>query len=279
MTGDSILTETRDRVLHVMLNRPEKRNALTESMRIELTEIVRQAARDRDVGAILIKGAGKSFCAGVDISPNGARSSERSSQTLPERMQSQRELSGRWGLLWDSPKPVLAQVHGHCIGGGTDLALHCDIVIAAEDAQFGYPPVRAQSSPGTHMWTYLVGPQWAKRLLLTGDLIDGKTAAQIGLVLKAVPSERLDGEAVELARRIAMVPSDLLAINKGICNRALELMGRGLLQQLAADADALGSTVPSAAEFARIASENGFRAALEWRDGKFRDGANPMTSG
>jgi enoyl-CoA hydratase len=269
MGSEFILTEKREGVLHLTLNRPEKRNALSQPMRDAIAETVDRAREDPEVGAILIKGAGPTFCAGADIAPNPSRVTPYA-KALSEDIEDLRRFAGRWGVLWNSPKPVLAQVHGYCIGVGTDLALNCDIVIAAEDAQFGFPPVRAQGSPATHMWTYLVGPQWAKRLLLTGDLIDGKTAAQIGLVLKAVPAAQLEAEATGLARRIAMLPNDLLAVNKGICNRALELMGRGLLQQLAAEADAVGHKSPAAAEFSRIAGEQGLRAALEWRDGKFR---------
>jgi enoyl-CoA hydratase len=269
MTDTPILSEQRDGVLHLTLNRPEKRNALSEAIREELVDRVQAAGADPEIGAVVIKGAGPTFCAGADISPVPGRASpyERS---LQDDIASLRHFAGRWSVLWNLNKPVLAQVHGYCIGVGTDLALNCDIVIAAEDAQFGFPPVRAQGSPATHMWTYLVGPQWAKRLLLTGDLIDGKTAAQIGLVLKAVPAAQLEEEVTTLARRMALVPRDLQATNKGICNRALELMGRGLLQQLAAEADAIGHKSPAAREFAQVARDQGLRAALEWRDGKFR---------
>lgn len=271
MDSPMILTETRDRVFHLTLNRPEKRNALSEEMREEIVRTILETRKDPAVGAILITGAGPSFCAGADISPRPSRRSPYE-QTIRDDIENLKRFAGRWSDLWNYSKPVVAAVHGYCIGVGTDLALNCDLVIAAEDAQIGFPPVRAQGSPATHMWTYLVGPQWAKRLLLTGDLIDGRTAAQIGLVLKAVPAERLREEAFGLAARMALIAPDLLATNKSIVNRALDLMGRGLLQQLAAEADAIGHKSPASREFSEIAKEQGLKAALEWRDGKFRGG-------
>jgi enoyl-CoA hydratase len=143
------------------------------------------------------------------------------------------------------------------------------MIIAAEDAQFGFPPVRAQGGPPTHMWTYHVGPQWAKRMLLTGDFIDGKTAERIGLVLQAVPADQLEHETHELARRVAMIEHSLLAANKSVVNRAVELMGRTMLQEFSRDADAMGHQAAAAAEFGRIARTDGLRAALSWRDDKF----------
>lgn len=180
-------------------------------------------------------------------------------------------MTSYWRVLWDFPKPTIAQVHGHCIAAGTDLALHCDMIVAAEDARFGFPPVRVNGSPATHMWTYMVGPQWTKRILFTGDLVDGRTAAQIGLVLKAAPSRDLAAEAHALARRIALVPNDLLAAHKSVCNRAIELMGRAIMQDMAIQTNVIAHKARSSAEFSRIAGEQGMKAALEYRDAKFRE--------
>jgi enoyl-CoA hydratase len=174
--------------------------------------------------------------------------------------------------LFDMHKPVIAQVHGYCLAGGTDLALLCDIVIAAEDARFGYPPVRALGSPVNHMWTYLAGPQWAKRMLLTGDTITGAEAERIGLVMKAVPEGDLHAEVEELADRMAMIDVDLLASNKRIVNMAMELMGARTMQRMAAERDAIARQAPVVTEFYQMAKEKGLKAALEWRDSKFGDG-------
>jgi enoyl-CoA hydratase len=174
--------------------------------------------------------------------------------------------------IFDMHKPVIAQVHGYCLAGGTDLALLCDIVIASEDATFGYPPVRALGSPVNHMWTYLVGPQWAKRMLLTGDSISGKEAERIGLVLKAVPAGSLEAEVEEVAGRMALVDVDLLAANKRIVNMALELMGARTMQRMAAERDSIARQAPVVHEFYQMAKEKGLKAALEWRDSRFGDG-------
>jgi len=174
--------------------------------------------------------------------------------------------------LFDMHKPVIAQVHGYCLAGGTDVALLCDIVIAADDAQIGYPPVRALGSPVNHMWTYLAGPQWAKRMLLTGDTVSGKEAERIGLVLKAVPPEELEAEVESLADRIALIDVDLLAANKRIVNMAMELMGARTMQRMAAERDAIARQAPVVHEFYGMAKEKGLKAALDWRDAKFGDG-------
>jgi enoyl-CoA hydratase len=172
---------------------------------------------------------------------------------------------GRWTELgvW---KPFIAAIDGYCLAGGTDLALNSDMIIAAEDAQFGFPAVRSIGSPATHMWTYMVGPQWAKRLLLTGERIDGRTAERIGLVMQAVPPSELDEPVHTLASNIARVPYDLLAQNKSICNKAIELMGRTLLQELARESDAIAHKSPAAQEFSRIARRDGLKAALAWQN-------------
>ena len=128
--------------------------------------------------------------------------------------------------MFDVHKPVIAKVQGNCMAGGTDLALMCDVVIAAEDAKIGFPATRANGTPPNHMWVYHVGPQWAKRLLLTGDCLWGRDAARIGLVLDAVPAERLDEEVNELARRMSCIDADMLAAQKRVVNMALELSGR-----------------------------------------------------
>ncbi|CAI8047638.1 3-hydroxypropionyl-coenzyme A dehydratase [Geodia barretti] len=168
-------------------------------------------------------------------------------------------------------KPVIAGVHGYCIAGGTDLAMHCDIIIAADDAQIGFPPVRSMGTPPTHMWTYMVGPQWAKWFLLTGESVSGTRAEELGLVWKSVPGEGLGAAVEDLARTMARIPWELLAANKSIVNKAMDLMGRTTLQHIAAETDAIAHQAPVVKEFSRMAREEGLKAALEWRDGPFRD--------
>ena len=174
--------------------------------------------------------------------------------------------------LFDMHKPVIAQIHGRCLAGGTDLAMLCDMLICADDARIGFPATRGQGSPPNHMWLYMLGPQWSKRLLLTGDQLLGSDAATLGLVLKSVPADRLEAEVEELADRLAQVDTDLLAANKRIVNLGLELMGAKTLQRLAAEMDARGHLAASREEFRKQVMEHGIRKATRMRDAPFGDG-------
>jgi enoyl-CoA hydratase len=274
MPYETILYEPSDGVARITLNRPEKLNAISWQMQEELQQVLWQADRDASVHVVTLRGAGRSFSAGYDISPPpGEGATHAASGHTMERDVWFLEQATRMRMtIWEMHKPVIAGIHGHCLAGGTDVAFLCDIVIAADDAKIGYPPVRALGSPVNHMWTYLVGPQWAKRLLLTGDTISGAEAERIGLVLKAVPSEQLDAELNDLARRMALIDVDLLAANKRIVNMALELMGAQTMQRMATERDAIARQAPVVTEFYAMAKEKGLQAALEWRDDKFGDG-------
>jgi enoyl-CoA hydratase len=274
MPYETILYEPADGIARITLNRPEKLNAISWQMQQELQVALWEADRDSAVHVVTLQGAGRSFSAGYDIEPpRGDGMTHAAGHHTMER--------DIWGLeqatqmrmtIWEMHKPVIAGVHGHCLAGGTDVAFLCDVVIAAEDAKIGYPPVRALGSPVNHMWTYLVGPQWAKRLLLTGDTISGAEAERIGLVLKAVPAERLDDEVRDLAARMALIDVDLLAAQKRTVNLALELMGARTMQRLATERDAIARQAPVVTQFYTMAKEKGLKAALEWRDAKFGDG-------
>lgn len=273
MTYETILYEPADGIARITLNRPEKLNAISWQMQEELRDALWAADRDPAVHVVILRGAGRAFSAGYDISPPpgqathaaGGHSMERDiwwlEQALHMRM-----------AVWDMHKPVIGQVHGYCLAGATDLVFLADIVIAAEDASIGFPPVRAMGSPVGHMWTYLAGPQWAKRLLLTGDNISGAEAARIGLVLEAVPATQLEAHVEALAQRMALIDVDLLAANKRIVNLAMELMGARTMQRMGAERDAIGRQAPVVTEFYQMAKEKGLKAALEWRDAKFADG-------
>jgi len=259
----------------ITLNRPEKLNALSRQLQRELNQALWQADEDTRVHVVILRGAGRAFSAGYDLT--GPRPTR---EDIPTRGRSEID-DDIWHLeaaqrermaIFDMHKPVIAQVHGYCLAGGTDLALLCDIVIAAEDAIIGFPPVRAMGAPPAHMWTYLCGPQWAKRLLLTGDSVSGAEAARIGLVLMAVPADELERTVEALADRMCMIDPHLLAANKRAVNLALELMGARTMQRLAAEIDARAHLAPAVREFNRIAREQGIKAALEWRDTKFGDG-------
>lgn len=273
MDYETILYEIESGKARITLNRPEKLNAISWQMQQELRSALSAADRDPTVHVVIVRGAGRAFSAGYDISPPpGEMTHAATAHTLERDTWLLEQALDQRLIVFDMHKPVIGQVHGYCLAGGTDLALLCDIVIAAEDARFGYPPVRALGSPVNHMWTYLVGPQWAKRMLLTGDTISGAEAERIGLILKTVPADQLEAEVEALAGRMALIDVDLLAANKRIVNMALELMGARTMQRMAAERDAVARQAPIVTEFYQMAKEKGLKAALEWRDSKFGDG-------
>ena len=205
---------------------------------------------------------GRSFCSGADITPQpelGAIDYELDMRVDIDGMSTWID---DWRVIWNMGKPVIAEVHGHCLGEAWDLALNCDMVVAADDARFGYPITRSLGSPMSHMFTYLAGPQWAKYLLCSGDSIDGMTAARIGLALKSVPSDNLRTDVMAMAHRMASVPMELLAANKSIANKALELMGRSLLQQLAVETDAIAHKSEAVRRWYDVANTQGLKAAI-----------------
>ena len=168
-------------------------------------------------------------------------------------------------------KPTIAQIHGHCYAGGTDLALYCDMLICADNASIGYSALRNMGAAPNQMWLYHIGPQWTKRLLLTGDTLTGKDAAQVGLVLKSVPEDFLEREVEGLADRLSWIDPEMLSTNKRIINIGMELMGSQTLQRLAAENDARAHTTQAAKDVFRQISTEGLRAALADRDAPFGD--------
>ncbi len=259
------------RVGRITLDRPEKLNALSVGLQTEIVEAAKEAEADPDIHALVLRGRGRAFSAGYDITPTVERGEQRAQRTIRTDISNMEDMVARWNQLWNLRIPTIAQVHGYCIAGGTDLALHCDMIVVAEDAKIGFTPVRAMGTPPTHMWIYSVGPQWAKRLLLTGDLIGGRKACDIGWAVDAVPADELDDAAMALATRMSHIGKDLLTANKYIVNKAMELMGRSLLQQIALEHDAIAHLAPEALEFGRKSQEEGLKAALAWRDGPFEE--------
>jgi enoyl-CoA hydratase len=234
----------------------------------ELNTALWEADNDAAIHVIILSGNCRAFSAGYDLTPmqsppkpkdasdekytNVYRGMASMDDDIWQLERQQRERMA----IWDMHKPVIAQVHGYCLAGGTDLALLSDIVVAADDAVIGFPPVRAMGSPVAHMWTYLVGPQWAKYFLLTGDSITGKEAAEIGLVWKSVPSDALADEVDALASKMEKIDVELLTPNKRIVNVALELMGARTIQRMAAENDGRAHRRPPC-EFGRIAMTRG----------------------
>lgn len=273
-----------DRIARITLNRPEKRNAISGRLLGELRDALLEADALVEVNVIVLAGAGKDFCSGFDLTDiyaehaadgeEAARAYRSHGATLDDDAWNVEAIQRQLATVFDIHKPVIARVQGNCVAGGTDLALMCDMVVAAEDARIGFPAARANGTPPNHMWYYHLGPQWAKRLLMTGDCLSGLDAARLGLVLDAVPAGELDAEVDELARRIAQVDGELLSAHKRIVNIAMELSGARTLQRLAAEMDARAhsSQGPRRRQFKADAAEQGIGKAVKNRDAPFGDG-------
>jgi len=278
---ECIRFDVADRVARITLNRPDKRNTLTPQTLAELQAALLEADDRTDVNAIVLAGAGKDFCAGYDLAGayagqggDDAPAYRSTSGTLDDDCWQLEQTQKQTIAMFDLHKPVIAQVHGNCLAGGTDLALMCDMVIAADNARIGFPAARANGTPPQNMFIYHVGPQWAKRLLMTGDWISGADAARIGLVMDSVPADELEAKVGELARRVALVDAELLSAHKRVVNLALELGGARTMQRLCAEMDARAhlSRGPRRTQFRADMSEHGLKTALANRDEPFGDG-------
>lgn len=280
-SGEFVSLEVRDRVARITLNNPARRNALSWDMLVEFRGALLEADDLRAVSVIVVDGAGPDFCAGYDMQSAYARYAAENDEAGRYRTGNGSFDDDAWKLerfqeLLRTPftvhKPVIAKVHGHCVAGGTDLALYCDMVIAADDARIGFPATRAMGSPPNHMWLYNVGPQWAKRLLLSGDVLSGRDAARIGLAVASAPAQDLEQEVMTLATRLATVDPELLATNKRIVNIALEVAGAGTVARLAAEMDSRAHLSRAKKEFDADVAALGFKAAARRRDEPFGDG-------
>jgi len=210
-------------VRRLTLNRPEKRNALDNALRGALFAALQQADRDPEVRVSILRGAGKCFSSGYDLASDLA--SEQPSYSAGGDGSWSRHVTEGWFGIWDLAKPVIAQVHGYAMAGGSELATACDLVYVAEDAKIGYPVVRLVSPPDMQFFPWLVGMRHAMELMLTGDSIDGLRAAEIGFANRAFPAAELESRVLEIASRIAKIPSDLQQLNKRSVHRAMEIMG------------------------------------------------------
>jgi enoyl-CoA hydratase len=262
----TLLVDFADRILTITFNRADRHNAYTTEMTARLHAEIRAADARDDVSCIVIRGNGPSFSSGADLTEDVGRSNDQDYQNDYERslradlyMLNRGEANAE--ALGSLQTPIIAQVHGYCIAGALDLATNCDLIIVAEDAKLGYPITRNIASPPTHMFTYLMGTQWTRYLLYTGDYIEGKLAAEIGLALMAVPADELNETVERIARRIASVPKDLLAIHKSISGKALDAMGRHLVQRMAREADAMAHKTPIMKQFYEVGKRDGFKAA------------------
>lgn len=256
-------------VRRLTLNRPEKRNPLSNALRRELFAALDAADRDDQVRVTILRGAGPCFSAGYDLSRDGAR------QELPYQTSGG---SGQWARhvvegcfrIWDLAKPVIAQVHGWCLAGGSELATACDLVYVAEDAQIGYPPVRMMSPPDNQFHAWLCGLRPAMEMMLTGDAINGKEAVGVGFANRAFPLGSLEREVLAIAERIAKIPTDVQQMNKRSVHRAMEIMGLRAAIRAGTEIQALALTTESSREtFAKF--RDGVTKGLDARDAAFKD--------
>ena len=258
----------------VTLAIPKTHNAITDRMLAELEDAAWRADDDTDVHCLILRGEGPSFCSGYDLTALGRKPEEgtRRGHSFDDDVWLIERNTRRIRALWEMHKPSIAQVHGNCLAGGTGLAMVCDMVVVADDARIGFPAARSMGALPTNLWLYNCGPQWAKRLQLTGDLINGKDAATIGLVMKSVPADLLADEVEGIADRLALIDSDLLAANKRITNLGMELMGAQVLQRLASENDARAHRADAVRGFGRNVREHGLKEVLRRRDEKFGTG-------
>ena len=253
-------------VRRITLNRPAKRNALSNALRAEIFAALEAGDADPDVRVMIIRGAGTCFSSGYDLAGVG----ELPWHTAGNQGQWARHVVDGCFRVWDLAKPVIAQVHGWCLAGGSELAVACDLVYVAEDAQIGYPAVRTMSPPDNHYHVWLMGMRAAMEQMLTGDSIDGNEAVRLGFANRAYPLADLEPAVLAMAERIAKVDPELAQLNKRLVHRQMEVMGMRQGIRAGTDLHALGWSTRASREYmARL--REGVTAALNERDGKFDD--------
>ncbi len=276
---ETLVYATDGPVATITLNRPDELNTIVPPMPDEIEAAVNLAARDRAVKVIVLRGAGRAFCAGFDFGDGfhqwdevlytdgkwdpGKELITNSSPTLG--------FVPKFMSLWHSPKPVIAAVHGWCVGGGSELALCADIVVMSEDARIGTPYSRMWGCHLAGMWIYRLGLAHAKELALTGRALSGVEAKALGLVNDAVPFERLEETVFALADRLVTIPQSQLTAMKTVVNQAYMNMGLGSTQLLGTMLDGMLRNTPDALEFIRLAEQEGASAAVARRDAPFGD--------
>jgi len=255
-------------VRRITMNRPEKRNALNHALRGELLEALRHGDADPNVRVQIVRGAGSCFSAGYDLSGSDE------GRSLPFFTaggdgQWPRHVTEGWMGIWDLAKPVIAQVHGYCLAGGSELATGCDLVYCSEDAKIGYPAVRF-GVPDMQFHPWLVGMRAAMEMMLTGDSISGAEAARLGWATRAFPPAELDARVLALAERVAQLPPDIVQLNKRVVHRQMEMMGLRTAMRMGTEICALGTRQKSFEDFI-AALRGGLTQALSERDKAFLD--------
>ena len=271
-TSSVLLADTpRPGIRRLTMNRPEKRNALNNELRGAILAALQEADADPEVKVSILRGAGPSFSAGYDLSANNGV--DQPYYSAGGAGQWARHVVEGWFKIWDLGKPVIAQVHGYCLAGGSELATSCDLVYVADDARIGYPPTRLMSPPDNQFHPWLLGMRTAMEMFLTGDAITGAEAAAKGFANRAFPAAELDEAVLGIAERIALVPTELQQINKRSVHRAMEIMGLRAAIRSGTELQALAFTTEASLAYRRGFTRDGgsVREQLSQRDAPFRD--------
>jgi len=269
----TVLYETSGAVATLTLNRPDRLNTIDPPLIADLVAALDRAEDDPAVRVMRLRGAGRAFCAGYDIGFGAEIMKDQEGDEPWDPMADQRLMRrfvDVYMRLWRSPKPVIAQVHGFCVGGGTDFALCSDLVVCADDCRIGYPPARVWGSPTTAMWMYRIGLERSKRLLLTGDAVDGRTAVEWGLASECHPEDALDAAGLALAERVARLPANQLQMMKLLVNQAFEAMGLSSTQLIGTLLDGAARHTPEGTRFSEAALQD-IGSAVRERDAPFGD--------
>ena len=256
-------------VRRITLNRPDKRNALNYRLRGELIQALQRADRDEEVHVSIVRVAGSCFSAGYDLG-GGNEGQDMPWFTAAGDGQWPRHVTEGWMGIWDLAKPVIAQVHGYCLAGGSELATGCDLVYVAEDAKMGYPAVRF-GVPDMQFHAWFLGMRAAMEMMVTGDSISGTEAVRLGWANRAFPEDELDENVVRIAQRIALVPPDIAQLNKRTVHKAMEIMGLRTAIRSGTEICALGIEQESFKKFVDEELPKGLTQALQKRDAPFGD--------
>ena len=262
--SELVLVEDRGPIRRLTLNRPDKLNALNQELTDSLSVALGEAAESDEVRVVVLAGSGRSFCAGYDLEEGSSTERAAILKSLTHSLERLLE-------VFDHPKPVVAEVQGHCLAGGCDLMMMCDLALASDDAVFGQPEIRFGSTVVAHVMPWLIGARRAKELILTGTEIDAIEAERIGLVNRVVPRDQLGDETTRLARELAVVDPVAMRLTKRAINGSWEAAGfrQALQEGVEIGAEIESARVPEREEFERIATERGLKEALRWRDERF----------
>jgi enoyl-CoA hydratase len=292
-TLETLTYDVTGRIARITLNRPDRGNGITLEMPRELAACVERANLDPEVHVIALAGNGSGFCGGYDLvsSAEGHFDEEadaaKGSPIDPMVVARNHDPDGTWDPVTDyqmmsrnlrgfmslfhSEKPTICKVHGYCVAGGTDMALCSDLLVVEDRAKIGYPPARVWGVPTSALWASRVGPTRAKRLLLTGDSIDGTTAAEWGLASEVAPAAELEQRFEGLLERVARIPINQLVMHKLLVNQALYAQGLQATQALGVFFDGIARHTPEGFDWQRLAAEKGFKEAVRERDEPFGD--------